>query len=210
MTKAEELYTGDEGAQYWERNGDRLRRESIDRQRALRSLIPDEIIRDRQWLEVGCGRGDNLCYHDVGLDCDPRQLDAMIRWYYYGKIAVLGHAYDLSMFIDGSFEVVFSVGCLMHLPTRRLVPGVISPGTWWNEDIEDETWQRAVEEMARVSRRYVILGEYWAEQEEPVEGKHWEGCLWRRPYNVPGFRLVKGESLEPFDADVLFTVWQKV
>ena len=128
----------------------------------------------------------------MGLDCDPRQLAYLTD---KANVPILGHAYDLSMFIDNSFEVVFSVGCLMHLPSP------IHPSV-------EHTWQMAVAEMARVSRRYVILGEYWAEEEEPVEGKHWEGCLWRRPYDVPGFSLLKRESIEPFDTDVLFTVWK--
>lgn len=69
--------------------------------------------------------------------------------------------------------------------------------------------QQAVKEMARVSSRYVIIGEYWSDQEEAIRNKHWDGCLWKRPYAVPGMRLIQSTTLSPFDDDVIFGVFQK-
>lgn len=201
MTLAEDLYCGDEGAAYWQRNSTRLQNERGDRVRVLRNLV--HYNHQIGWLEVGCGRGYNLLPGDVGLDCDPRQLAFLPL----SVIPIIGHAYNLSLFPDNSFEVVFSVGCLMHLPSS---PTPVSyPIGQRPKKIHWDTWQEAAEEMARVSSRYVILGEYWGEQEEPVTGKHWEGCLWRRPYTVPGRTLIKTvQPLLPFDPDVTFTVWE--
>lgn len=194
MTRAEELYTGEAGAKYWERNEEQLDTSAFDRMAALRQLLPN--VARESWLEIGCGRGHNLGDGDVGLDCDPRQLAHLIN-----AIPIVGHAYDLSMFITGSFPVVFSVGCLMHLPSWPTDDWRVTPHTGW---------QTAVEEMARVSSRYVILGEYWAEEERAIDSPNWPGCLWARPYTVPGYTEIKRiQPLAPFDAGVTFSVWEK-
>lgn len=185
MTDAERRYCGEEGEAYWKRNAKRVKKSAPQRAETLRRLIPN--MSDRwHWLEIGCGRGNNLIVGDVGLDCDPRQLHYLNNHI----IPIVGHAYDLSMFIDDSFPVVLSVGCLMHLPHPEV--------------------DRALAEMARVSKHYVIIGEYWADEEAPVTGRHWKGCLWKRPYTVPGMHLVRTVThLAPFDPDVIFGVFEK-
>lgn len=185
MTDAERRYCGEEGAAYWDRNAKRVKKSARQRAETLRQLISDSSSR-WHWLEIGCGRGDNLTDGDVGLDCDPRQLPHLPSYI----TPIIGHAYDLSMFIDDSFPVVLSVGCLMHLPHPEV--------------------DRALAEMARVSKRYVIIGEYWADEEAPVTGHHWDGCLWKRPYTVPGMHLEQtAVRLAPFDPDVIFGVFEK-
>lgn len=198
MTKAEELYCGEAGTAYWIRNLPRLVGERWDRARALRRLIPD--VEQHPALEIGCGRGFNLVPGDVGLDCDVRQLAYLPD----GVIPIVGHAYDLSMFPDGAFPLVMSVGCLMHLPDLR---------RHWDEMplMVDTSWQHAAAEIARVSSQYVLLGEYWAEQEQEILGHNWDHCLWARPYTVPGMRKIKQVSpLLPFDRDIVFLVWEKL
>lgn len=197
MTKAEELYCGEAGTNYWERNAAQLEANRYFRSVFIRDLIPFSSHAMRSpWLEVGCGRGDNMRAGDVGLDCDHRQLAALAQ---REMVPIVGHAYNLSMFIDKSFPVVFSVGCLMHLPS-----GDISD----LDHMAAFSWQKAVAEMARVSSHYIILGEYWGEEERPVSSKYWAGCLWSRPYDIPGFMEIN--RVEPpsfFDPNVTFTVW---
>ena len=180
MTKAEKLYRGAAGAAYWERNRERLDREREDRAEAIHALLPTT---PGPWLEVGCGEGHNLLPGDVGLDCDPRRL---ARW------VVLGSVYALP-FRDEEFSVVFSVGCLMHLPSG-----------------EKESWQAAVAEMARCSSRYVLIGEYMAMEEEEIPWHGERDVLWARPYSIPGCEQVREtKPLRPFDEGITFQVWRK-
>ena len=186
MTKAEKLYRGAVGAAYWERNRERLDREQRDRAEAIHALLP--TIHE-PWLEVGCGEGHNLFVGDVGLDCDPRRL-ALFNT--YDNISVVGSAYSLP-FPDEAFPVVFSVGCLMHLPSG-----------------EGESWQAAVAEMARCSSRYVLIGEYMAMEEEEIPWHGERDVLWARPYFIPGCEQIREtKPLRPFDAEIIFQVWRK-
>lgn len=202
MSNAANLYQGKAGEEYWERNAPLLDKEQRVRSETLRSLVTLPLDQaSSPWLEVGCGRGHNLLSYDVGLDCDVRQLRYLPA---RDIIPILGEAWDLSMFPDGSFPVVFSVGCLMHLPTHKhpMLPMLPS---------QCVSWQRAAAEMARVSSRTVILGEYMSEKETVVPSDHWPaGTLWSRPYVVPGMREVKRIApLPPFDPHVSFSIWKK-
>lgn len=211
MTYAEEAYCGAAGAAYWERNADKVREQRLFRYLALRDLIPWSMplnadVRLR-WLEIGCGRGDNLTEGDVGLDCDARQLTYLPS---RRITTIFDHAYDLSMFIDNSFPVVFSVGCLMHLPRCGRSCQDRDRNAGYPEEPLHQCWPTAAEEMGRVSSRYVILGEYWAEGETRINSPHWQGCLWARPYTVPGYTEIKRvKPLAPFDPEVTFTIWEK-
>ena len=186
MTKVEKLYRGTAGTDYWERNRERLDREQKDRAEALHSLIPFSGL---PWLEVGCGEGHNILPGDVGLDCDPRRLARLSA---YDNTGVVGSAYSLP-FIDEAFVVVFSVGCLMHLPSG-----------------EGETWQAAVAEMARCSSRNIIIGEYMAMEEKEIPWHGERDVLWTRPYLIPGCELIREtKPLRPFDEGITFQVWRK-
>ena len=193
MSTAEDAYKGKAGAAYWKRNGEKVQEQHRARVSFLRFLVPPTYmwihngLLPTPWLEVGCGRGDNLLPGDVGVDCDVRQLSYLFN---KGVVPVLASATALP-FPDRSFLTVVSVGCLMHLS---------------GEDLE-----KALKELTRVSHKFIILGEYLAEQEEAVSGKHWDGMLWKRPYLPPkGWQFVKSVLAPvPFDADVTFLVWER-
>lgn len=193
MSNAEDAYKGRQGAAYWKRNGEKVQDQHRQRVQFLRFLVPTahlwihNNLLPTPWLEVGCGRGDNLLPGDVGLDCDARQLSYL---FHKGVVPVLGSATSLP-FPDAAFLTVMSVGCMMHLN---------------GEDLE-----KALKELTRVAHKYVILGEYLAEQEEPVTGKHWDGLLWQRPYHPPkGWQFMKSvRAPVPFDPDVTFLVWER-
>lgn len=193
MTKAEQLYCGPVGAAYWERNSKRLDHEAARRMLAIRNLIPDQDIQSARWVEVGCGQGHNLCDGDIGIDIDPRQLEGFDQCEWTGIVAPV---YNIPL-PDQSYEVVFSVGCLMHLPSNEPFPN-------------GEGWQDAVKEMARIARSYIIIGEYWADQEQEIEWHGEKGVLWARPYTVPGFTLIeKVHFLKPFDDNIFFGIFKK-
>jgi methyltransferase family protein len=202
MTEAEARYCGAEGAAYWQRNKRRLDQEGPARAEAIRELVPFRY-HGTPWLEIGAGRGHNLYSYDVGLDCDARQLRYLRQ---QQRIPILGHATNLSMFPDDTFAVVFTVGVLMHLPSCPLATQEMEH----TADESCDTWHQAVQEMARVSSRYVILGEYWADVETPLTGQNWNGCLWARPYTIPGMVLDHYEQpVLPFDTDVRFLIFIK-
>jgi SAM-dependent methyltransferase len=177
------VYQGEMGTQYWERNAERLEHERFMRAAAIHSLVDDAGIGG--WLEIGCGRGHNLLRGDYGVDADRRQLKYCPAW----VTTRYGLATDIP-FVSGFSPVVFSVGLLMHMPYGE--------------------WQKALDEMRRVSSCYVILGEHWAEEEKAIENEHWPGLLWERPYSHPLLRLISRTCpLLPFDPSVSFMVYRK-
>lgn len=202
MTKAEQLYIGKAGEEYWARNSDRLEKERASRMISLRHLMPIPHPRWSRWVEVGCGRGHNLRDGDVGVDIDPRQLkelDSEIT-------GIIAPAYNIPL-PPQSYPVVFSVGCLMHLPSCSIGP-IIPEGHEQRDNCP--SWHKAVSEMARISTNYVIIGEYWAEVEKEIEWHGEKGVLWARPYTVPGFNLEKiVVALPPFDENLTFGIFKK-
>lgn len=80
-------------------------------------------------------------------------------------------------FEDGSFDLVFTMGVLIHQdPATQLEP--------------------MMREIARCSRRYVIAGEYYADEPTEVPYRGQEGALFKRDFGAlyqqlfPGLRLL--------------------
>ena len=193
MTKAERLYCGSQGTAYWERNRARLQEERYHRASSIRHLVPVELQSAGnvmiKFVEVGCGRGHNLYDHDVGIDIDARNLSVENRNCSF--VGIVAPAYYIPL-PNKSYPVVFSVGCLMHLPTGP-------------RGYEVASWQGAVREMARISTKYVIIGEYWDGEEKEVNWHGEKGVLWARDYKVPGFTLTSPlKTLSAFGEDVKF------
>ena len=210
MTKAEQLYCGVQGAAYWERNRARLQEERYHRASSIRHLAPAEF-QDAgdvmiKFVEVGCGRGHNLYDHDVGIDIDARNLSRENRNCSF--VGIVAPAYYIPL-PDKSYPVVFSVGCLMHLPSTTGVLN-ITRNAWGEISMQDDTasWQGAVREMARISTKYVIIGEYWEDEEVEVDWHGEKGVLWARNYTVPGFTLTAPlKTLPAFGKGVNFGIF---
>jgi ubiquinone/menaquinone biosynthesis C-methylase UbiE len=66
-------------------------------------------------------------------------------------------------FEENIFDLVFTAGLLIHIPPKDI--------------------KKAMEEIIRVSKRYVLAIEYYAnkERERPFLGEM--GITWERPYN---------------------------
>lgn len=156
----EQLWRGSFGDEYTERN-----RAAGDARHEFwlgRILAPCPTV---SVLEVGSNVGANLQHiapvvpRVVGVDVNTRALEVaqQIR----NVTVVRSPATDLP-FVDGSFDLVFTSGVLIHL--------------------DDEQLPRAMNEIVRVSARYVLAIEYFATTPTEVLYRGRAGALWKRPY----------------------------
>jgi pseudaminic acid biosynthesis-associated methylase len=138
-------------------------------------------------LEVGCNLGVNLRaitklieQHQIyGIDINRKALnlarealpDANLLW---------SRARELP-FRDQMFDLVFTIGVLIHQPPE-LLPQVMA-------------------EIVRSSRRYILCGEYHAEEPTEVNYRHVPGALFKQDYGAlyqklfPELRLIKSGFL---------------
>lgn len=119
-------------------------------------------------LEIGCNVGGNLEWiapvlptgRTVGVDINHKAL-AQIRRRLPEVGTLWSPARELP-FRDRSFDLVFTMGVLIHQPESTL-PLVMS-------------------EMVRCSSRFVFCGEYYAADTAEVPYRGHEGALFRRDY----------------------------
>jgi pseudaminic acid biosynthesis-associated methylase len=161
VVRLEELWSGDFGDDYVDRN-----RQSYDSRREFWSQLVCDLGVTRA-LEVGCHVGGNLRHlaphvsagGTFGLDVNRTALGELRRE--LPEIKVEGSARDLPV-RDGWFDLVFTMGVLIHQP--------------------DSTLPLVMNEMVRVSKQWVLCGEYFAEQTEEVPYRGHQGALFRRGY----------------------------
>lgn len=195
--RLETLWSGDFGDAYVDRNeGSYDRREPF-----WRTLLTP--LGCRRVLEVGCNVGGNLQWIAglvepggvVGVDVNEKALARMRqRLPKVGSMSVPARALP---FRDGWFDLVFTMGVLIHQPESTL-PLVMS-------------------EMVRVSSRWVLCGEYFAPETEEVSYRGHEGALFRRDYGArfvelfPELRLHDGGFLGKDDGwdDVTWWLFEK-
>jgi pseudaminic acid biosynthesis-associated methylase len=154
-------------------------------------------------LEVGCNLGANLRWiasslrerNVYGVDINPKALAELHRLL-PGVNALWSPARELP-FRDRLFDLVFTVGVLIHQPETTL-PIVMA-------------------EIVRCSRRYILCGEYYAEQTIEVPYRGATKALFKRDYGriylelFPELRLLKQGFLsrnEGWD-DVTYWVFEK-
>lgn len=123
-------------------------------------------------LEVGCNRGLNLKALDycgwVVMGVEPNQAARTLAKK-DGVTVIDGDICDLP-FSSEAFDLVFTAGVLIHIPPDQI--------------------DRALDEMVRVSSRYVLAIEYYAKQE--TRKKYRGDWLWKRPYG----HMLRGRGLE--------------
>ncbi len=160
--RLEQLWAGGFGDEYVERNLS---------QYDERAPFWDSVLTRypaRRALEVGCNVGGNLRWivrhpgqpRVCGIDVNSSALGQLHR-NLPGVGACRGLARQLP-FPDASFDLVFTMGVLIHQPEDSLAP--------------------VMAEMVRTSRRYVLCGEYFGEMTEAVPYRGHEGALFRRDY----------------------------
>jgi pseudaminic acid biosynthesis-associated methylase len=157
----------------------------------------------RNVLEVGCNLGANLHWFanylspkDVyGVDINLKALNALRRTH-PDLNALWSPARDLP-FRDRWFDLVFTMGVLIHQP--------------------ESTLPLAMSEIVRCSRRYVLCGEYFAEQTTEVPYHGQTGALFKRDYGhiykdlFPELELRKHGFLSRAEGwdDVTYWVFEK-
>jgi pseudaminic acid biosynthesis-associated methylase len=195
--RLEGIWAGDFGNAYSSRNAEAG---------AGRNAFWDPLVSKyavQRVLEVGCNTGANLRWiaphlasgETYGVDVNQEAL-AQLRVNVPGVSAVSASARELP-FRDRWFDLAFTTGVLIHQPESTL-PLV-----------------RA--ELVRVSRRYVLCGEYYAPETVEVPYRGVSGALFKRDYGgiyrelFPELRLIDEGSLgrsEGWD-DVTWWLFEK-
>jgi pseudaminic acid biosynthesis-associated methylase len=159
---SEDLWSGSFGDAYVERNA-----QLDDRRRGFWASILDEFG-PASVLEVGCGQGGNLLPLSQilaarvvwGIDINEAAL-LRARANAPGVNVVYGSARVLP-FRDATFDLVFTTGVLIHQP--------------------DDQLPLVMDEMVRCSARYVLSGEYHAEDPTELRYRGLTGALFKRNY----------------------------
>ncbi len=160
QARLEELWSGDFGDAYVDRNAEAER----GRERFWRELL--EGIEPASALEVGCNVGGNLRWvaesvpSVTGVDVNEKALERLAERV-PGATGVLASGTGLP-FEDGDFDLVFTMGVLIHQSTEEL-PAMMS-------------------EVVRCSSRWVLCGEYYSEQDVEVPYRGHRGALFKRDY----------------------------
>ncbi|MGH9226792.1 MAG: pseudaminic acid biosynthesis-associated methylase [Acidimicrobiales bacterium] len=159
--RLEALWGGDFGDAYVDRN-----REFAVREPFWTGTIA--TTRPQRVLEVGCNLGGNLRWiaemmpaqQVYGVDVNLKALREL-RAAVPDVNAVWSPGRDLP-FRDGWFDLVFTMGVLIHQP--------------------EDTLSLLMAEMVRTSRQWILCGEYYAEKTEEIAYRGHEGALFRRDY----------------------------
>ncbi|HEY5521534.1 MAG TPA: pseudaminic acid biosynthesis-associated methylase [Candidatus Limnocylindrales bacterium] len=176
VERLEQLWAGDFGRRYADRNADA----GSTRQPFWSSFLashPAERV-----LEVGCNAGANLQWiaqivgpgNVYGLDVSGDAINEL-----HARLpsvnAICGVARDLP-FRDAWFDLCFTAGVLIHQPEESL-PAVMA-------------------EIVRVSRQYVLCGEYYSPEVMEVDYRGQTGALFKRDFgrvyleNFPSLKMV--------------------
>lgn len=175
--RLEELWAGGFGNAYIERN----RAVQNGRQPFWQMILAQCPVQNV--LEVGCNVGPNLTWlaqelgpeRVFGVDVNVQAL-AEVRRTLPEVNAVYAPARELP-FRDRLFDLVFTTGVLIHQS-----PGVLPI---------------VMAEIVRCSRKYVLCGEYFAEELTEVPYRGQTGALWKRDFGglylelFPELKLVK-------------------
>jgi spore coat polysaccharide biosynthesis protein SpsF len=161
-TDLERLWAGEFGDAYADRNSGAGRGRDAFWTELLERLRPASV------LEVGCNVGGNLEWiaslvgteNVAGVDVNEGALETL-RARVPGVDARQASGRSLP-FGDRRFELVFTIGVLIHQGAQELRP--------------------MMREIVRCSARYVLCGEYFAEQEVEVPYREISGALFKRDY----------------------------
>jgi spore coat polysaccharide biosynthesis protein SpsF len=158
-----DAWKGDFGATYTDRNVIEWQARQPGWREVLQGLTVQSV------LEIGCNRGHNLVaisdllgeQADV-VGIEPNRHAQRVARGSSDRIAVLnGDAFALP-FKDRTFDLVFTAGVLIHIALARL--------------------PAALAEIHRVSRRYIVALEYFAEEETSIPYRGRDDLLWKRNF----------------------------
>lgn len=131
----------------------------------FRRMVGD--LKIKRILEVGCNRGHNLValskiadYDLFGLE--PLKDAVLTARASSNKIAVIeGDCFNIP-FVDSYFDLVFTAGVLIHIAPNDI--------------------PRAIDEIYRVSNRYILAVEYYANDEVIVNYRGYDDMLWKTDF----------------------------
>jgi pseudaminic acid biosynthesis-associated methylase len=165
-------WAGNIGDQYFERNpvtkdGVLIREAWLHKVLSRMGFAPQSV------LEIGAGQGDNLValrklLPDAQLAATEPNRTArdMLRAIVHGCTVTADAAQDLS-FVSNECDLVFTNGCLIH----------VSP----------EERHLALNELYRVSKRWILICEYFAAKDEHVP---WRGShIWKCDFGAEMMKL---------------------
>ena len=195
--RLEALWSGEFGDAYTDRNA----AAGEERRRFWRATL-DEFPASRV-LEVGCNLGANLRW--IAGEGAPGACGVDVNLHALGRLRravpaarpVAAAALGLP-FSSRAFDLVFTVGVLIHQPPAAL-PAVMG-------------------EIVRCSRRFVMCAEYYAPEPTEVAYRGQTGALFKRDFGglyrelFPGLALRKQQFLSKADGwdDVTFWMFEKV
>lgn len=196
--RLEGLWSGEFGDDYVERN-----RAASEGRRPFWEHVLGRI-EAASALEIGCNVGGNLRWlaallgaeNVAGVDVNERALE-VVRSEIPGVDARVASARELP-FADDSFDLVFTTGVLIHQSPDEL--------------------PRVMDEIVRASRRYVLCGEYRADELEEVPYRGQRGALYKQDYGLlyqerfPQLRLLEEGFLPKSEGvwdDVTYWVFEQ-
>jgi pseudaminic acid biosynthesis-associated methylase len=196
--RLESLWAGHFGDEYVERNIEAAAGRGEFWRKQIAELGPNTA------LEVGCNVGANLRWlaeligteKVAGIDINERALE-ILRDHIRG-IDVRCAAARTLPFPDASFDLVFTMGVLIHQ----------SP-----DDLD-----QVMAEIVRCSSRYVLCGEYYAEELTEVPYRGQDGALFKMDFGArysdlfPQLRLVDRGFLPRAEGvwdDVTYWIFEK-
>jgi pseudaminic acid biosynthesis-associated methylase len=193
MTQQLEVWFGEFGKQYTDRN-------QVDWRGRVPLLLPMVAgLSLSRVLEVGCNRGHNLLAlreilgeeaELIGVEPSPYARDLARA---VGVDARDADAFG-PPFPDGYFDLVFTAGVLIHIALEDL--------------------PRAMREVYRCSRRYILAVEYFSEEETAISYRGHQGLLWKRDFGqhyqtrFPDLTLVRQGYCEEWDRTTWW-LWEK-
>jgi pseudaminic acid biosynthesis-associated methylase len=195
--RLEQLWSGEFGDAYVDRN------RTAGEPRALfwKTILVEFPV--QCVLEIGCNVGANLRWiasmispHNIyGIDINLKSLEEL-QHVCPGVNGLWSPARELP-FRDSWFDLVFTMGVLIHQPESTL-PLVMS-------------------EIVRCSSRYILCGEYYAEKTTEVTYRGQAGALFKRDYGhlyqelFPDLELRKQGFLSRADGwdDVTYWMFEK-
>ena len=192
-SRLEGIWSGEFGDDYVDRNSTALKTRG-EFWRVLLTEFPA-----RRVLEVGCNLGANLHWisqmvppKDVfGVDVNSKALE-QLRTNVPGVNGVWSVGRELP-FRDRWFDLVFTVGVLIHQP--------------------DSTLPLVMSEIVRCSSRFILCGEYHSDEVTEVPYRGQKGALYKRDYGqiyrelFPELRLRKEGFLGPEAGFDRVTYW---
>jgi len=202
MSRQLEWWNGDGGNIYIDRNHSSfttmdkhfLKKYGIAKSSMFSDFLPNIDESSSRILEVGCSIGLNLdmliyqfCFNEKNLyGIEPSDKARSIMKDDAVEFSILPGTANNIPFKDSFFELCLIMGVHIHIPKIDLI--------------------KSMEEIYRVSNKYILSFEYYSEKRTEVEYRGKSGLLWKDNYRTwyqelfPDLKLVK-EEFYPFMGD---------